>query len=394
MSTLAGVIKTAKEALVCKSSSSLLTNDSGGLQKPRIGDGDGARCRRQNPLLNRLYNSRNQIIHKMIRSCLGMLKSHGVDAVLRKSDPQLLLLGAGVDVTFERLYSKSATIFAVDYAEIMLEREAALSEILTKKKSEVCESCFEINRSSFICADLCDFSDLWTKLIAAGLDTKCPTIILIECVLCYIDSSSVQKLLKQLSNHLPQQSILITYDPMVPKPSVNSPLSALNTRRRSDFAQMIADKFTERNAPIQHNIKSTEMQEKFQKSCGWQYVRAVNMYTASRNILTREERQISILAEPFDEFASLAMLHKLYNVSFASLSEQLFLSCLNNLNLNKGNVKQTLPRSKLQYSGDAVKCINQYNQPINKDENESIELLQLIKRISVLERRLQSIIVR
>ena len=394
MSTRAGITKTAKEALICKSSSSLLTDDCAGLQKPRMGDGDGVRCRRQNPLLNRIYNSRNQIIHKMIRSCLGMLKSHEVDSVLRKSDPQLLLLGAGVDVTFERLYSKSATIFAVDYAEIMLERETALSEIQSKKDSEVCESCFEINRSSLICADLCDFSDLWTKLIAAGFDTKCPTIILIECVLCYIDSSSVQELLKQLSNHLPQQSILITYDPMVPKPTINSPLSALNTRRRSDFAQMIADKFTERNAPIQHNIKSTEMQEKFQKSCGWQYVRAVNMHTASRSILTREERQISILAEPFDEFASLAMLHKLYNVSLASLSEQLFLSCLNNLKLNKGNVKQTSLCSKLSYFGDAAGRINQCNQPITKDEDESIELLQLMQRISILEHRLQSIIVR
>ena len=355
MTTRAGVAKTAKEAIICKSSSSLLCNDCGGLQKPRMGDGDGFKCRRQSPLLNRIYHSRNQLIHKMVASCLRTLQSHGNDAVLGEFHPQLLLLGAGVDVTFEKLYSNSAKIFAVDYPEIILERKTALSGIQFDKDSGVNESSLESNSSSLISADLCDFDDVWMKLSRSGFNVDCSTIVLIECVLCYIDSLSVQKLLKQLSNHLTRQSILITYDPMVPKPSNDSTLSKLSVRR-SDFTQMMADKFTERNAPILHNIKSIEMQETFHKLCGWQYVTAMNMYTASRCIMTSEERKIPIIAEPFDEFTSLAILHKLYNVTLASLSEQLFLSFLSDLKLNEGTIKRKVEAS--QCIDASVHCFN------------------------------------
>jgi O-methyltransferase involved in polyketide biosynthesis len=401
MTTRAGVTKTAKEAIICKSSSSLLGNDSGGLQKPRMGDGDGFKCRRQSPLLNRIYHSRNQVIHKMVASCLRTLQSHWNDAVLGEFHPQLLLLGAGVDVTFEKLYSNSAIIFAVDYPEIMLERKTALSGIQFDKDSGVNESSFESNSSSLISADLCDFDDVWMRLSRSGFNGECSTIVLIECVLCYIDSLSVQKLLTQLSNHLPPQSILITYDPMVPKPSINSNLSNLSVRR-SDFIQMMADKFTERNAPIQHNIKSIETQETFNKLCGWQYVTAMNMYAASCCILTPEERMIQISAEPFDEFASLAILHQLYNVTLSSLSEQLFLSCLSDLKLNESTVKGSKEASQsvdasLHCSNSpssataaTVGCTSQSSQASSTDDS----LKQLLRRIATAELRLQSLIFR
>jgi O-methyltransferase involved in polyketide biosynthesis len=401
MTTRAGVAKTAKEAIICKSSSSLLGNDCGGLQKQRMGDGDGFKCRRQSPLLNRIYHSRNQVIHKMVASCLRTLQSHGSDAVLGEFHTQLLLLGAGVDVTFEKLYSNSAKIFAVDYPEIMLERKTALSGIQFDKDSGINESSLESNSSSLISADLCDFDDVWMKLSRSGFNAEYSAIVLIECVLCYIDSLSVQKLLKQLSNHLPPQSILITYDPMVPKPSINSNLSNLSVRR-SDFTQMVADKFTERNAPILHNIKSIEMQETFKKFCGWQYVTAMNMYTASRLILTPEERKIPISAEPFDEFASLAILHKLYNVTLSSLSEQLFLSCLSDLKLDKDTGKRSIEAP--QSIDASVHCVNnhssataatvgrtsQSSQAANADDS----LDRLLGRIATAELRVQSLIFR
>ena len=397
MATRAGVAKTAKEAIICKSSSSLLGNDCGGLQKPRMGDGDGFKCRRQSPLLNRIYHSRNQVIHKMVASCLRTLQFHENDAVL---NPQLLLLGAGVDVTFEGLYSNSTKIFAVDYPEIMLERKTALSDIRFDKDSGVSESFLESNSPSLISADLCDFDDLWMKLSRSGFNAECSTIVLIECVLCYIDSSSVQKLLKQLSNHLPPQSILITYDPMVPKPSINSTLSNLSVTR-SDFAQMMADKFTERNAPILHNIKSIEMQKTFNKLCGWQYVTAMSMYTASRCVLTPEERMIPISAEPFDEFASLAMLHKLYNVTLASLSEQLFLSCLRDLKLKEGAVKRKIEAPKsidasvdfVNNPSSAIAAVGRTSQS-SLSSNADDPLGRLLQRIATAELRVQSLIFR
>jgi hypothetical protein len=146
------------------------------------------------------------------------------------------------------------------------------------------------------------------------------------------------------------------------------------------------------------------MQETFNKLCGWQYVTAMNMYTASRCVLTLEERKIPITAEPFDEFASLAILHKLYNVTLSSLSEQLFLSCLCDLKLDNSTVKGSKEAS--QSIDASLHCFNspssaaatvavvgrtsQSSQATNAEDS----LEQLLRRISTAELRLQSLIVR
>jgi O-methyltransferase involved in polyketide biosynthesis len=74
------------------------------------------------------------------------------------------------------------------------------------------------NRKSIsIAGDLCDFDDIWKKLLLNGFDVDSPTIVLVECVLCYIDTPSVKLLLRKLSGNL-KESLLIIYDPMLPSP--------------------------------------------------------------------------------------------------------------------------------------------------------------------------------
>jgi O-methyltransferase involved in polyketide biosynthesis len=78
----------------------------------------------------------------------------------------------------------------------------------------------EINQNSksiSIAGDLCDFDDIWKKLLLNGFDVGSPTIVVVECVLCYIDTPSVKSLLQKLSGNL-KESLLIIYDPMLPPP--------------------------------------------------------------------------------------------------------------------------------------------------------------------------------
>jgi hypothetical protein len=99
----------------------------------------------------------------------------------------------------------------------------------------------------------------------------------------------------------------------------------------SGFAQMMADKFEDRKAPILHSIETKEIQRNFILSCKWEYVLTLNMYQALHCILTAKERRVPILLEPFDEFTSLALLHRLYGVTFASMDDVLFAHCLSQL---------------------------------------------------------------
>lgn len=203
-----GVIKTAKEAILCKASSAHFFNNKdvnaignldnkmnivyesssqsklscdGGKStsdtiKSNINNTDNSKVgskpekkRLQNPLLNRLYHTRYLLIHKMVSKCLSTYKENyntiqenykkdkdgsknvfckfdsakiigDKDKTVQNSDNmdsksntdskccQLLILGAGVDISFEKLYSHLACIYAVDLPEIIIERDKLLSQ--------------------------------------------------------------------------------------------------------------------------------------------------------------------------------------------------------------------------------------------------------------------------
>lgn len=311
-----GVTRTATEASICKSSSASLFPDQFSCAE-RMRDGSTIRKRTQNPLLNRVYLSRHLVIQKMISSCLKAFQRNCIAVGNNYQRIQLLLLGAGTDITFEELYSDTTRTFAVDFPEVIERRMSALHGSKIRDTS-----------STSIAGDLRCFDKVWDQLLLSGFDKDCSTIVLIECVLCYIDTPSVLKMLQQINALICGQSVLITYDPMSPKSSASQSLLPYQTRKSNTFAQMMADKFGERRAPILHCIGSTTSQEKFIKSCSWKYVKSVNMFNALRTYLCADERNVPILAEPFDEFASLALIHKLYGVSIASNDMKIFDDCL------------------------------------------------------------------
>ena len=155
------------------------------------------------------------------------------------NDIQLLILGAGYDHSYET--NTNAKIFIVDFPQIIEER----------MKTSTTDSI------AYISCDLRDPSLLIQKLLDYNFSTSTYTIILlgilmlsitiiiliitiIECVLSYIDTNDVHKLLSSLSS-LSSSSFIILYDPIIP-----------NTD--GYFGTMIK-KFSERGAPLLHISK-------------------------------------------------------------------------------------------------------------------------------------------
>lgn len=324
-----GITRTAKEAMICKLSSSSLSCEAPNAQRKQNEEQKAVKGVVQNPLLNRMYHARQLIVHRMVSSCLNSFEINPDTTLHQNQRCQLLLLGAGMDVSFEKLYSSSAAIFSLDLPEIVSERKSGLFQIQTEETLKNSVNDIYTAKMVAIPGDLRSFSSAWDSLLVSGFNVDCPTIVVLECVLCYIDTPSVEKLLLHLSGHLCRQSALITYDPMAPRSSYSQSLTSIPTS--NGFAQMMADKFEDRKAPILHSVETKETQKNFILSCNWKHVLTLNMYEALHCFLTAKERNISILLEPFDEFASLALLHRLYGVAVASLDGMLFTHCLAHL---------------------------------------------------------------
>ena len=350
-----GITRTAKEAMICKMSSSSLSCEAPDAHRAPNEEQKAMKKITQNPLLNRMYHTRHVIVHKMVSSCLKSFKINQNTTLHQNQTCQLLLLGAGIDVSYEKLYSDSAAVFSLDLPEIISERKAALSVIQTEETfiKNTVKDTFAAKIVA-VPGDLRSFSSAWDSLLANGFDKECPTIVVLECVLCYIDTPSVEKLLSHLSGHLCKKSVLITYDPMAPRSSYSQSLTSIPMC--NGFAQMMADKFEDRKAPILHSVETKEIQKKFILSCKWEHVLTLNMYQALHCFLTADERRISILLEPFDEYTSLASLHKLYGITCASLDGILFAQYLSNLisiECNVGNYQKLetkLPKGNLSFN--------------------------------------------
>ena len=295
------VARTAAEAQTCKKSSLHLSH-------PSIAWGTG----RQTPLLNRFYHARSKIVQRMVSYSIDAL------AISKKHAVQILMLGAGLDTSLETSCCENtnvATIFAVDLPEVIEARQRSTAAVNNKAVM-------------LVSADLRDVSSLWERLHDQGFDRSIPTVILLECVLCYIDTSHVLSLLTSLSESLHGGAIMVTYDPIVPLNHHPTPdIHNVSTVNRSDnnmiapngYAHMLYAKFSERGAPLLHCLDSIEMCQHFiQSSCHWPHVTCHNIYDALRCFFTAAERGIPCTAEPFDEFNALALLNRMYGVTLAS----------------------------------------------------------------------------
>ena len=292
--------KTAQEALINKISINHLGEKS-------------SQCNnslklKSNPLLQKIYSERMTCMHRISSLVLSSIPQN---ISIGGRDSQILIIGAGLDTSYNALKS---SIFVLDCPEVLGER------------SRLFEDECSVN---YITVNFNNISNMHDKLVKKNFQYGEFTLIVIECVLCYNDPNCVEHLLSYFSANL-KNSFLVIYDPLVNTENEKSIES-------SDFYDDFSGHFRSRKVPIKFSFQSCPNAYNILRS----HFPHVNCYTMSQaSILLGSLRQSSppphVLedstqneqGEPFDEYASLALLHNSYGIFLASSRADWFRSTL------------------------------------------------------------------
>jgi O-methyltransferase involved in polyketide biosynthesis len=288
----AGVCKTAADALLCKLSSSSLgvVNGTIPLSSKLIDNNVHATSvRKQTSLLNRVYFYRSSLIHKIIRKAIVVGTGHS-----ELSRIQLLILGAGLDTTYDQ-YSAMCSVFLVDFPSVLLQRRSLSPQ--TDYSAGV----------TYVGHDLRYAEELIAALRTFSFDMGRPTVILLECVLCYLDSECNSNLLRVLGSNL-TRSILIVYNPWL----------EADGRNELNFSRQLTKSFAERNAPIYRSFPSEQsLALHWMQQYSWANTKIWTLNDAVSCLLTSSERSVALASESFDEYASLSAIGNRYALMLA-----------------------------------------------------------------------------
>lgn len=221
---------------------------------------------KRNPLLTKIYGERVVLLHKIVNKLTQ--NSTGYH--------QLLLLGAGLDISYDQYCPR---VFAVDRREYLLQQRKSHQSIVN------------------IAADLNDTEELFQKLASSSFDLIAPTIIILECVYTYLNEDSA--LLQAIAQRIPN-SILLLYEPVFP------------IAKPGDYNEKFLESFRSHGAVPKPSKVSAQAYSRHFRVNGWNHVHCSNVNDALRMFLSREERSALVSEDPFDEFASLALIRKRY----------------------------------------------------------------------------------
>jgi [phosphatase 2A protein]-leucine-carboxy methyltransferase len=124
---------------------------------------------------------------------------------------QIINLGAGFDTLFWRLRDESRPLknfIEVDFSGVTsrkcyyIKRHQELVSQVTDPEGEIKLSKTDLHGTDYhlVAADLSNLTNLEQKLIESEVDFSCPTLVLAECVLVYVNSSKTEAMAKWLAD--------------------------------------------------------------------------------------------------------------------------------------------------------------------------------------------------
>lgn len=287
MSTREGVTRTGREAKMCKVSATDALHSRTTLNSQST--------RKQTPLVNRVYDIRMKLVQTATKeACIAFKFSQRY---------QILIMGSGQDSNYDSYGSENSLVYLVDFPEVITERKQSVSSAFVRT----------------IGVDMTRTSELMLLLQTEGFDFALPTVVVFECVLCYISEPDSSSLLSRLASTL-SQCIVISYDPVLK--SMDHHVNALSAHMR--------DKFASRGAPLLSSSHSVSHRMDHFLQSHWTYVSCLNLNHAARLWLTEEEQSVP-LSEPFDEYTSLVAIHNHYAMTIASPNKEMYISILRGL---------------------------------------------------------------
>ncbi|RHY35175.1 hypothetical protein DYB32_000310 [Aphanomyces invadans] len=180
------------------------------------------------PIINRGYYARVRSIEVLVHRFLAATAP--ASSVNSESTPplshtrQIVVLGAGQDSMYFRLKTRNdvegtALLLRTLYVEVdfpaitrakvrLCRRHKDLSNVFGTVETS---SDMELTASGYalLACDLRDVATAQSKLLAAGIDPSIPTLILSECVLCYMDAADSAPLLQWFGTAFRDASVIV-----------------------------------------------------------------------------------------------------------------------------------------------------------------------------------------
>jgi hypothetical protein len=253
------------------------------------GEGDvsmAKKIRFQPPLLNRLYFYREVVIRAAVKKALVL--PHGFEGPLDAR--QILVLGAGLDRCEYSLDSEGDYVvysFEVDFPSVIEDRR----QIHTFHDEESAA----VSRNTLVALDLAA-DDALEVIVRHGLKPNLHTVVIAESVLTYMRQDRVEALMRSLTAYM-SSVCLVSYDPILPP-------------GKRGFSAQTALCFASNNTPL---VSAAASQSEL-SSCSalvWKSVTTLSVQQAIA-VLCPRVPSIPVALEPFDEFASMALLNKQY----------------------------------------------------------------------------------
>ncbi|ETV95291.1 hypothetical protein H310_11192 [Aphanomyces invadans] len=187
-----------------------------------------AKPNRKMPIINRGYYARVRSIEVLVHRFLAATAP--ASSVNSESTPplshtrQIVVLGAGQDSMYFRLKTRNdvegtALLLRTLYVEVdfpaitrakvrLCRRHKDLSNVFGTVETS---SDMELTASGYalLACDLRDVATAQSKLLAAGIDPSIPTLILSECVLCYMDAADSAPLLQWFGTAFRDASVIV-----------------------------------------------------------------------------------------------------------------------------------------------------------------------------------------
>ncbi|XP_069496661.1 tRNA wybutosine-synthesizing protein 4 isoform X2 [Ambystoma mexicanum] len=249
---------------------------------------------RRAPLINRGYYIRARAVDQCVRDFLLQTQDY--------NRRQVLSLGAGFDSLYFRLKSdgvlRNAVVCEVDFPEVVRRKAALITS--SKELSELVEIPEPARRPpsglvalhgddyTLLGVDLSDLTLLDHGLNEAGLDPACPTLLLAEVVLTYMENTRSSAVIRWAADHF-QSACFVIYEQIQPE---------------DPFGKVMQKHFCQLNSRLHAltQFPDREAQRRRFLERGWEECFIVDMNEFYYGSINESERRRVDELEPFDEF--------------------------------------------------------------------------------------------
>jgi len=286
----ATIIKTCEDAVTSKASCANL-----GYYKDPYVTALSLRGSKKSPLINRGYWARIKIFESVVDEFLKLHKGQKV---------QILNLGAGMDTLFFRMHDAGATanvskFVEIDFPEVISRKIVAMENkpVFQKITKGWKFSLKECEGEVYVAfgGNLEQLDDITRSLKVCDVNFAAPTLILSECVMCYMNVRASDELVKWSANTFTGNLAMLVYEQILP-----------GTR----FGQMMVRNLHLRGLPTDSLFAypTLEDQEKRYTAMGFDQAAARDLKKLYNEYIDQKECSRVSRIELFDEFEEWNML--------------------------------------------------------------------------------------